>query len=156
MNMAESESAPERREGTCEICHRAYPVWFAPNDLWNEHIRADGSDKWQFLCPTCFANVVAGKNRLPPIFQVQTADHLRRQTERADELAEALREVSGALNNLLPLWITEHGQDWWAVDESFDALATARELIPDLPITASYVDEVYARQALAKQEGADG
>jgi hypothetical protein len=37
------------------ICDRDYPVWFAPNDLWNRVVRLpDGSDRWPFLCPTCF------------------------------------------------------------------------------------------------------
>lgn len=38
------------------ICDRDYPVWFAPNWLWNKVVRLpDGSDRWPFLCPTCFA-----------------------------------------------------------------------------------------------------
>lgn len=46
------------RELLCMICDHEYPVWFAPNDLWNRVVRRpDGSDEWPFLCPTCFANL---------------------------------------------------------------------------------------------------
>lgn len=43
-----------REEGVCERCDRKYPVWFAPNDLWNAVMRASGSDLWQFVCLDCF------------------------------------------------------------------------------------------------------
>lgn len=47
---------PDPRELLCMICNRDYPVWCAPNDLWNRVVRLpDGSDRWQFLCPNCFA-----------------------------------------------------------------------------------------------------
>jgi len=46
----------EPRELLCMLCDADYPVWFAPNDLWNRVVRReDGSDEWPFLCPTCFA-----------------------------------------------------------------------------------------------------
>ena len=39
----------------CMICDRDYPVWYAPDDLWNPVMRLpDGSDRWPFVCPTCF------------------------------------------------------------------------------------------------------
>lgn len=42
-------------EGSCDRCERAYPVWFAPSDVWNRVIRLpDGSDQFPFLCPLCF------------------------------------------------------------------------------------------------------
>lgn len=48
------------RELLCMICDSEYPVWSAPNDLWNRVIRRpDGSDEWDFLCPGCFTRVAA-------------------------------------------------------------------------------------------------
>ena len=47
---------PPIREGLCQICKVEYPVWFAPNELWNKVMRlSDGSEPQQFVCPTCFA-----------------------------------------------------------------------------------------------------
>lgn len=43
------------RELLCDICRRDYPIWSAPNDLWNAVMRDDeGRDQHQFVCPTCF------------------------------------------------------------------------------------------------------
>lgn len=54
--------ASEPRELLCMLCDADYPVWFAPNDLWNAVVRLpDGSDKWPFLCPTCFAKQASGR-----------------------------------------------------------------------------------------------
>lgn len=45
----------EPQECVCMLCGVDYPVWFAPVELWNRVVRlADGSDRWPFLCPTCF------------------------------------------------------------------------------------------------------
>lgn len=37
-------------EGVCQICGGQNPVWFAPNELWNQVI----ADRWHFTCPNCF------------------------------------------------------------------------------------------------------
>ena len=47
---------PAKRELLCQRCDRDYPVWFAPNELWNrvtDHL----SEKpfIRFLCLNCFA-----------------------------------------------------------------------------------------------------
>lgn len=48
------------RELLCMICGSDYPVWYAPNDLWNRVVRRpDGSDEWDFLCPGCFTRIAA-------------------------------------------------------------------------------------------------
>lgn len=39
------------RELLCQKCGRDYPIWFAPNELWNKIVR-DGE---HFLCMDCFA-----------------------------------------------------------------------------------------------------
>ena len=39
------------RELLCQRCNQEYPVWFAPNDLWNQVQRAGE----HFFCLTCFA-----------------------------------------------------------------------------------------------------
>lgn len=44
------------REDTCQLCGLPNPVWFAPNELWNKVMRdPDEGDKYQFICPRCFA-----------------------------------------------------------------------------------------------------
>jgi hypothetical protein len=51
----ETGGTGDARELLCQVCNREYPVWFAPNELWNAVVRlSDGSDRWPFLCPTCF------------------------------------------------------------------------------------------------------
>lgn len=53
-----SGDADPPRELLCMKCQQEYPVWFAPNNLWNRVVRRpDGSDEWPFLCPTCFATL---------------------------------------------------------------------------------------------------
>lgn len=42
---------PAVRELLCQRCDLEYPVWFAPNELWNR-VAKDGE---HFLCPNCFA-----------------------------------------------------------------------------------------------------
>ncbi len=48
----------EARECLCMVCDQKYPVWYAPNDLWNKVMRApDGreeSEKVPFICLMCF------------------------------------------------------------------------------------------------------
>lgn len=41
----------ELRELLCQKCGRDYPVWFAPNALWNRVVKEDE----HFLCMDCFA-----------------------------------------------------------------------------------------------------
>lgn len=56
MNKSPLNPSNEPRELLCQICDREYPVWFAPNKLWNAVMRnSDGTDKFQFVCPLCFA-----------------------------------------------------------------------------------------------------
>ena len=42
---------PAIRELLCQRCDSEYPVWYAPNELWNQ-VQRDGE---HFFCPTCFA-----------------------------------------------------------------------------------------------------
>lgn len=50
----------EPRELVCSLCGVDYPVWSAPNDLYNAVMRLpDGSDRLPFPCPTCFARMAA-------------------------------------------------------------------------------------------------
>jgi hypothetical protein len=39
------------RELLCQRCNQEYPVWYAPNELWNLVQQEDE----HFFCPTCFA-----------------------------------------------------------------------------------------------------
>lgn len=53
------EKEKEKRELLCEVCDRDYPIWYAPNPLWNKVMRwpdgREASEKIGFICPTCFA-----------------------------------------------------------------------------------------------------
>lgn len=50
-----SPGGTETRELRCMKCGIEHEVWSARSDLWNAAIRRpDGSDRWPFLCPTCF------------------------------------------------------------------------------------------------------
>jgi hypothetical protein len=51
--VAEQFMRPAVRELLCQYCNQEYPVWFAPNDLWNA-VQQKGE---HFLCLTCFANL---------------------------------------------------------------------------------------------------
>jgi hypothetical protein len=46
-------------EGMCQVCGKPYPVWFAPNPLWNKVMRhpdgREASEKYAFICMDCFA-----------------------------------------------------------------------------------------------------
>lgn len=54
--MTDSEVPQGNQEGRCQLCNRDYPVWFAPNPLWNKVMRDPiKGDKYQFLCLDCFA-----------------------------------------------------------------------------------------------------
>lgn len=50
------------RELLCQQCGRDYPVWFAPNELWNAAIRVGE----HFLCPTCFALLAEQREAVGP------------------------------------------------------------------------------------------
>lgn len=60
----------EPQELVCSLCGVDYPVWSAPDDLYNAVMRLpDGTDRSPFPCPTCFARMavesgVAGRFRL--------------------------------------------------------------------------------------------
>lgn len=44
------------RELLCQVCGQDYQVWYAENSLWN--LLLQHSQHIQFLCPTCFTNLV--------------------------------------------------------------------------------------------------
>lgn len=41
---------PEDGDGRCQQCGGLNPVWYAPNDLWNQIVGGEAG----ILCPTCF------------------------------------------------------------------------------------------------------
>ena len=64
----------EPRELLCMVCNHDYPVWFAPSDLWNRVVRTPaGSDRWPFLCPTCFG-MKANEAGVGAVFVLQEAE----------------------------------------------------------------------------------
>lgn len=53
-----AEVKKEKRELLCEVCDHDYPIWYAPNPIWNKIMRwpdgREASEKISFICPTCF------------------------------------------------------------------------------------------------------
>lgn len=83
---AEDPDAP--REGHCERCDRDYPVWVAPNALWNEVVRSTGSEP--FLCPTCFALAAEAKGVRPTAWVLvpETPEMLNMLTDTSPPFAD--------------------------------------------------------------------
>ena len=54
----------------CDRCGEDYPVWFAPDDLWNRTVHLE--DDTPFLCPRCFT-VLAAKLGVCDYFEVRPA-----------------------------------------------------------------------------------
>lgn len=79
-----------KQELVCELCDRDYPVWFAPNALWNKVMRhpdgKEASEKHNFVCMDCFATE-AEKLGIKP-----TAWMLTTQAEVDQKVAEALTD----------------------------------------------------------------
>lgn len=49
-----------KEELVCESCTANYLVWYADDELWNAAVRLDdGTDRFEFLCPTCFCHLAA-------------------------------------------------------------------------------------------------
>lgn len=64
------------RELLCQICEMGYPVWYAPNDLWNKVVRdSEGNEQYHFLCPTCFAGLAYFEG-VATMFVLTTPDRL--------------------------------------------------------------------------------
>src|SRR5689334_13046519 len=81
----------EPRELLCMVCDRDYPVWFAPNRLWNPVMRRpDGSDEYPFICPTCFGNIAVQRGVKTPFvfFSVGTVEMTAEHIAIIDELLE--------------------------------------------------------------------
>lgn len=47
----------------CQVCGRANPVWFAPNDLWNSVVPPD--ERYLVLCPICFTERAERQGLVP-------------------------------------------------------------------------------------------
>lgn len=83
---------PQSRELTCDICGRDHAVWSAPNDVWNAVCRwPDGSDKWPFLCPTCFMNEAEEKG-LGSSWRLVPTDALEQANTELASLRAGLEE----------------------------------------------------------------
>jgi hypothetical protein len=87
---------PGKRELLCEYCLADYPVWFTPNKFWNKVIRReDGTDRWQFLCPSCFANLAERMGIVPTAWMLTTEEAHKQEVEEARR--ELAIQVSKAL-----------------------------------------------------------
>lgn len=51
----------------CETCSRAVPVWFAPNELWNEVM---GSERQSIVCPVCFIERAEHQGVIPSAWKL--------------------------------------------------------------------------------------
>jgi hypothetical protein len=63
---------PPVRELLCQRCDQNYPVWFAPNELWNRV--CPDSEGIHFLCLTCFAVLAEGKGIVPTAWVITLED----------------------------------------------------------------------------------
>lgn len=60
-----------KRELLCESCDSDYPVWYVANEIWNLIIRDEkGNESFQFLCPTCFAELANKQFVESPIWKL--------------------------------------------------------------------------------------
>lgn len=75
-----SVGEPEIRELLCQKCGRDYPVWFAPNELWNRV--AEG--KFHFLCMDCFGLLAESQGIKPTAWML---------TEENIDLSMALEKI---------------------------------------------------------------
>ena len=73
----ESELKATHPEDYCEQCGRKNIVWFAPNDLWNKHIRTGTTKPDPMLCPMCFIEILESKGYSPPVWEISPAIMLR-------------------------------------------------------------------------------
>lgn len=54
------------QECHCMKCHRDYPVWYAPNNVWNLVMRdQDGDEAMPFVCMDCFAFLFEQRDGTP-------------------------------------------------------------------------------------------
>lgn len=60
----------EKRECLCEICNTDYPVWFAPNKLWNKVMRGGEVEKYNFVCMDCFAREAEEQGIIPTAWRL--------------------------------------------------------------------------------------
>lgn len=62
----ERSKCPPLGEDICQRCISPNPVWFAPNELWNEVMRpeGEGSEPYDFLCPNCFIDLTGDKVKI--------------------------------------------------------------------------------------------
>lgn len=103
------------KEGTCDECGCEYPVWFAPNHLWNLAMGGPEAtdDPGGMLCPTCFMKRAEAAGAVPTAWEVRP--------ERAMDVREAARVLADNTPNpvfdtLKPVLMGEHhltltGQD---------------------------------------------
>lgn len=85
---------PADKELLCQRCVREYPVWFCPNELWNQ-VQREGE---HFFCPTCFA-VLAEERGIKPTawFLRQENDEDRASAHQVHALRDRVTALTEAL-----------------------------------------------------------
>lgn len=72
------------RECLCMVCSQEYPVWYAPNDLWNVVMRTpdgrEASEKVPFICPLCFTKEAERQGVHPTVWKL-TAEQKGENTQ---------------------------------------------------------------------------
>jgi hypothetical protein len=67
------------RECLCQVCDQEYPVWYAPNELWNAVMRypdgREASEKIHFVCINCFTKEAEQLGIEPPAWVLTTDKH---------------------------------------------------------------------------------
>ena len=73
-----SKHTASTEEGVCEVCNEDYPIWFAPNPLWNRIMRhpdgREASQKIHFICPRCFIKQAEALGKAPRVWELREAD----------------------------------------------------------------------------------
>lgn len=122
------------REGLCQVCDRDYPVWFAPNPLWNrvmrDGVRAKG-DMYAFICPTCFANIADEQNGEPLTWTMfedgKFEEYQRVELHQAwtdkNALWESEESERHALREVIELCEDFGAPNWYAAQQEIRAVA---------------------------------
>lgn len=115
-------------DGDDAECGHANPVWFAPNELWNEVMDPD-DDRAAILCPACFV-AEAAKRGVEGVWELNLV-HRRtppawmqgRGVEFAAAFAGRVKDSSGDIWELLD-WPLQHASSKWARAGDVESWAT--------------------------------
>lgn len=115
-------------DGDDAECGHANPVWFAPNELWNEVMDPD-DDRAAILCPACFV-AEAAKRGVEGVWELNLVHRHTppawmqgRGAEFAAAFAGRVKDSSGDIWELLD-WPLQHASSKWARAGDVESWAT--------------------------------